>query len=48
MNTDKHTVPVAVAVVWRTTFSWGVKCLENVREIRNPSNADWRDILQSN
>lgn len=40
MRVGLRTVPVAVAVVCRTTFSCGVKCLENVREIRKPSSAD--------
>ena len=39
-------VPVATAVVWTTTFSWGVIEEAKARESRKPMRADCKDILQ--
>ena len=44
-NGMELTVPVATAVVWRTTFSCGDIGLRRRRERRKPMRADWRDIL---
>ena len=40
-------VPVAVAVVCRTTFSCGVIGVGRNLESKKPIRADWRDILRN-
>lgn len=41
----RHTVPVATAIVWSTTFSCGLIGVGKSFETRYPIRADWRDIL---